>query len=481
MAQLLGRFSRSTSLVSLAGLALLASCGSDKREVDPPVTAATLQSLVVSVDIANPAKGETVTASVKGRYSDGTDKDLVDGVAFTASDPAVLEQVAGAPNKFVALVEGAAQINAAVGAVRSMSTVTVGPAKIVGLELVPASKEVGLGGTIKIEAIATYSDGRNEVVTKEEDVNWATDNPNILRPSAEDEGYLITFGTMGTANISASYEGVTISGAYTVVANRIEYMIVTPANARIDMGNPVQYRATGWWSDRHSEDVTARVTWSSSDESIAVINASGLGTSVGDGEAIITATLGDISAMTVARTVTSACPYPEGFSQGVVYNQVMPPLFWVDAFDQTGSNVDFELSDAYCGATSHPTIVFVVSAGWCPYCPAFMAHVDEITPQLEEAGALVVYVVIETTSGAAADNVYANSLVNHDTMSNGNSIRVGDGETAGGASLPFGGAVAALPSSFVVRTRDMRVIASQDRAGGWLDLLTIVRDPERLW
>jgi len=80
---------------------------------------------------------------------------------------------------------------------------------------------------------------------------------------------------------------------------------VTPANPSIKVGATQQFAATGTYSDGSTQDITASATWSSSDETKATINASGLATAVAAGSSTITATSGSISGNT-ALTVTSA-------------------------------------------------------------------------------------------------------------------------------------------------------------------------------
>jgi thiol-disulfide isomerase/thioredoxin len=445
-----------------------------------PPTEATLQSLTIAVDLTAPAKGETIIATATGHYSDSTTKDLTAQVTWASTDPAVLESVADQPGHFLVKTMGVAQITVALGNVHGMQPVTAGDRKVASLAIIPNSKEIGLGGHAKVDVVATYSDQTQETVTKDPGLTWETSNFGVLVASGTDKGYLVTFG-QGSATITAKFGGVMATGDYVVGPARMDYMIITPKNTRIDMMNPVQFHAQGYWSDQSTHDVTSQVTWTSSDPTIAVIDANGLATAVGDGMVVISASQGDVSAMTVARTVTSNCPYPEDALTTVQYDRTLPGMFWLDAFVAGGAQADFQVANTYCDATTHPTIVFAVSAGWCPYCPDYMAMVDSLTPQLEEEGAIVVFVVIETSGGAPAMNDYANTLISGETMNLGHSIRVGDGETAGAVNLPFSGAVQALPSAFVVRTRDMHVIASQDRSETYLDLLSIVRDPERLY
>jgi lysophospholipase L1-like esterase len=73
---------------------------------------------------------------------------------------------------------------------------------------------------------------------------------------------------------------------------------VTPANATIQEGTPLQYAATGTYSDLHTADLTSAVTWASSSTVIATMAAGGLASGVGGGTASITATLGPVQGST---------------------------------------------------------------------------------------------------------------------------------------------------------------------------------------
>lgn len=80
---------------------------------------------------------------------------------------------------------------------------------------------------------------------------------------------------------------------------------VTPANPSVTTGTTQQFTATGTYSDNSIKNITAAVTWGSSDTSKATINASGLATAVAAGSTTVTATSGSISG-TTTLTVTSA-------------------------------------------------------------------------------------------------------------------------------------------------------------------------------
>lgn len=88
---------------------------------------------------------------------------------------------------------------------------------------------------------------------------------------------------------------------------------ITPSSVSIAPETTGQFTATGTYSDNSTKDITASVTWSSSDTAVATINnSSGLATAIAAGTTTITASSGSISGtatMTVA-TLTSLAITP---------------------------------------------------------------------------------------------------------------------------------------------------------------------------
>ncbi|MGK5093571.1 Ig-like domain-containing protein [Deltaproteobacteria bacterium TL4] len=95
-------------------------------------------------------------------------------------------------------------------------------------------------------------------------------------------------------------------------ANVLVSIKVTPVDPNIAQGTTLQFKAAGIFDDGTQEDLTASVTWTSSDTNIATIEipeggtgVKGLATSVHTGTSIITATKAKISG-SVTLTVTAA-------------------------------------------------------------------------------------------------------------------------------------------------------------------------------
>ena len=73
---------------------------------------------------------------------------------------------------------------------------------------------------------------------------------------------------------------------------------ITPSNPTISAGNTQQFTATGTYSNNTTSVITNSVTWTSSDNTIATINSSGLASGVSAGDATVVATSGSVSGST---------------------------------------------------------------------------------------------------------------------------------------------------------------------------------------
>ena len=114
------------------------------------------------------------------------------------------------------------------------------------------------------------------------------------------------------STMSGTYSNPTQSGIWRATRSApLAAISVTPANASMAVGGTRQFAATGTYSDGTTNDLTAHVTWNSSNTSIATINNGGLATGVAQGTSTISATLGSISGSTTL-TVTLTPAFSDG-------------------------------------------------------------------------------------------------------------------------------------------------------------------------
>ncbi len=95
--------------------------------------------------------------------------------------------------------------------------------------------------------------------------------------------------------VSLSAVAVLFIGCGEVASTPLMVSIEVTPEGSVPLGATQQFTATATFDDDSTSDVTAQVTWSSSDTGVATIDAAGLATSHTVGSADITATLGELS------------------------------------------------------------------------------------------------------------------------------------------------------------------------------------------
>lgn len=117
---------------------------------------------------------------------------------------------------------------------------------------------------------------------------WASDAPAI---ATVDQNGLVTGVSVGTANITATENGDTVTSVATVTnVVTLNTIDIEPENITLMVGETQQYRAFGNFSDASRVEITTTATWSSTDTDVANINATtGFATADGDGTTTIQA------------------------------------------------------------------------------------------------------------------------------------------------------------------------------------------------
>lgn len=175
-------------------------------------------------------------------------------------------------------------------------------ATLTTLSITPANPSIAKGTSQQFTATGTYSDNTTKDLTTF--VNWSSAGPSVATIS--NTGLTTTVGT-GATTIMANDASTGINGSANlmVTAAQLVSIEVTPINPSIANGTTKQFTATGVFSDGTTQDLTAQVTWSSSNTGIATIDSAGLATAANTGSATISATSGSISG-TTTLTVTAA-------------------------------------------------------------------------------------------------------------------------------------------------------------------------------
>jgi hypothetical protein len=95
--------------------------------------------------------------------------------------------------------------------------------------------------------------------------------------SITQSGGIATGQSPGTANITATYQGVPSPNATVLVtSSALSTITVTPSTGKVPEGVTLQFAATGQFVNNTTQNLTTNVTWASSQPSIATIsNATG--------------------------------------------------------------------------------------------------------------------------------------------------------------------------------------------------------------
>jgi uncharacterized protein YjdB len=172
----------------------------------------------------------------------------------------------------------------------------------------PAEAEINVGSTRQYTALVTDAEGLG---VPGAEITWKTGNPAVATVSATG---LVTAVAEGSAQITATVSGKTGS-AQVVVKKAASTPVLTsialdPAELSLDVGTTRQVVATP--KDASGNPLTGvALTWSSTDPSIASVDANGLVTAKLAGSVTIRATAGDkTGSASVTVMATAVTPPP---------------------------------------------------------------------------------------------------------------------------------------------------------------------------
>jgi hypothetical protein len=271
------------------------------------VTNAALVSISVTPTNPSIAKGTQLQFTASGLYTDGTSQDLT-AQATWASTNSLVADVGATTGLAHGDSTGSVTISATFGGKTGSTTLTVTPATLVSIAVLPADPSVAKGSDLQFTALGTYTDSTTQDLTTQ--VTWASLVSTVatISNASGSQGLAHAAGP-GVSTISATFGGKTGSTTLTVTAATLASIQVTPVDPSIAKGTNVQFTATGVFTDGTTQDLTTTATWNSSTSTVATIsNASGtegLAHAAATGSSTISATVGAISGSTTL-TVTAA-------------------------------------------------------------------------------------------------------------------------------------------------------------------------------
>lgn len=285
-----------TSIVSLG----IISCNDQAASVQ------TLQVRAVSPFSSTLAAGDSITLVAQGTLSDGQELDITDSVLWSSSDPtiATVSSASGQKGMVTGVAKGKVTITASFlesdHSLEQSLSLEVTEARLKSIQINPLYVVLEKGNTQQYKATGVYSDGHTADLTAQ--ATWSSSNPQIaISPTG-----MATMNGLGNTNIKAQVGGFVSAPAVVVAVNAhlasIELTTKPAGITNLPSGIPLQYLATGTFSDGASLDLTSVVTWSSSVTRVATISnlvgQKGIATGITPGMTTIRAAWENIQAAT---------------------------------------------------------------------------------------------------------------------------------------------------------------------------------------
>jgi uncharacterized protein YjdB len=351
--------------LSLGSVTISATSDSVTGSTAVNVEAAVLSSITVRPVNRKIAPFTSQQFQAIGTYTDGSTHNVTRQVSWTSSNTAVA--TIGGGGRAKALTPGSTTITAMLGSISGSSTLNVSNATIVSLSVTPSGRTIAPGTRLTFAATGHFSDRTRQVITS--DSTWASDNHAVATVAA---GGRATAIGPGTANISATFIGVSGSSPLNVSSATITSISVTPASAVLAPTTSVNFVAAGTYSDGSTQVITNIVTWTSSAPDVASVTPGGIVTAESPGNATITAQLGTLSANSAIEVDGSPLT-----SIQVLPQTASIPQQAEQAFVATGTFADGKTQDLTTSVlwTSSPASVATISN-----LPATMGEATGLEP-----------------------------------------------------------------------------------------------------
>ena len=161
------------------------------------------------------------------------------------------------------------------------------------VKITPPNPSIPMGATQQFTATATQANGTSTDVSAQS--AWISSNASV---ATVDNRGLAKALQPGTATITATSGGTSGSTTLTVTPSTLSLISLSPFNTTVPEGFARQLTATGIFSDGTTFDISKQVTWSSSDDTVAKVDPTGLVLGIGPGTVTIFAASGALSGNT---------------------------------------------------------------------------------------------------------------------------------------------------------------------------------------
>lgn len=249
-------------------VAITASAGGMTTTTTVYVTSAVPESLTLTPATASIASGTTQQYAVNAIYSDGSIQPVLAGLSWSSSSATT----AGISPSGLAtgLAPGPTTITVVFGALTGTAALTVTPATLTSMVVVPTSPTVGINGDVQFTATGIFTDNSTQDLTSQ--ATWISSAANV---ALINNAGLATGLSTGTTTITAEYQGISGSTRLAVSIATLVSISITPANPIVPPHAHIQLTAIGTFSDG-SKIVLSGVSWRTTSARYAMVSGSGV-------------------------------------------------------------------------------------------------------------------------------------------------------------------------------------------------------------
>lgn len=159
--------------------------------------------------------------------------------------------------------------------------------KLTSISIMPMTMTVSLGASVTFIAEGNYSTDIKKDISAE--VSWSSSEPTIALVN----GTKIEAKSLGSSIITATYKDMSTTATLTVTEASLISWDINTSYIKVIEKDEAKISALGIFSDRTTTDMTSQVIWSSSDNNIATIDATGIVKTIKDGTVFISAAFED--------------------------------------------------------------------------------------------------------------------------------------------------------------------------------------------
>ena len=263
------------------------------------VNAANLSSIAITPANGSIAQGTTLQLTATGTFNDGGTRNLTFRVMWSSSDTTVA--TIGAGNGIASGQQrgssgsGTTIITATLGSVSASVNLTVTNATISSISVTPVQATIPVGSQKGFQATGLFSDSSSQDITANS--KWTSSDTSVATVGSGGGAILTATGVAaGTANINASFGGVSGFSTLTVNSATLVSLSLSPGSAILSPGASLSYNAIGTFSDSSQRSMNGIVNWTSSDTQVATVLQSGTVTGQSAGAVTIKIQDGPLSA-----------------------------------------------------------------------------------------------------------------------------------------------------------------------------------------